>query len=259
MSEPETPSALREWRNHFGQTETLVILFSVSGILGLAGPFGTVSLLNLVERLAYWGAITFVGYGWGSCISIYMRRSFSGRAMAVYVLGSSVLTTFGISALVMGLNALTFAALPDEYALTQLLPFFFAICLIVTASVTYLRRQKSAVIEEVAKRDVVPPLMDRLPVEKRGALVALCVEDHYVRVRTLSGEALILMRLSDAIREVGNTAGDQVHRSYWAAFDQVQSVRRQGDRVILTMKTGDEVPVSRANLPKIKEAGLWPR
>jgi lipoyl(octanoyl) transferase len=70
---------------------------------------------------------------------------------------------------------------------------------------------------------------------------------------------MLLMRLSDAIHEVDHLHGAQVHRSYWAAFDQVASARKERDRVILTMTTGDEVPVSRANLPKIKEAGLWPR
>ena len=67
------------------------------------------------------------------------------------------------------------------------------------------------------------------------------------------------MRLSDAMKEVGTTHGAHVHRSHWAAFDQVASVRREGDRAVLTMKTGIEIPVSRANISQIKEAGLLPR
>ena len=69
---------------------------------------------------------------------------------------------------------------------------------------------------------------------------------------------MLLMRLTDAIREVGSTVGERVHRSYWAAFDQVDRVERHGDRATLHMRTGIEVPVSRANLPKLKEAGLLP-
>jgi hypothetical protein len=37
--------------------------------------------------------------------------------------------------------------------------------------------------------------------------VALSVEDHYVRVRTTRGEEMILMRLSDAIRETAPETG----------------------------------------------------
>ena len=66
------------------------------------------------------------------------------------------------------------------------------------------------------------------------------------------------MRLSDAVKEVGPNPGAQVHRSHWVSFDQVENVRRTSDRAILTMRSGAEIPVSRANLPKIKEAGLLP-
>jgi DNA-binding LytR/AlgR family response regulator len=90
-------------------------------------------------------------------------------------------------------------------------------------------------------------------------LVALTVEDHYVRVRTTQAESMLLMRLSDAIREVGDTPGARVHRSHWVAFAQVRSAVRKGDRVLLTMVTGDQIPVSRANVARIKEAGLLPR
>jgi DNA-binding LytR/AlgR family response regulator len=67
------------------------------------------------------------------------------------------------------------------------------------------------------------------------------------------------MRLSDAIRETGDSLGAQVHRSHWAGFDHVARVERLGDRALLHMNTGDQIPVSRANLPKLKEAGLLPR
>ncbi|MDR9427029.1 MAG: hypothetical protein RI538_08240 [Salibaculum sp.] len=53
-----------------------------------------------------------------------------------------------------------------------------------------------------------------------------------------------LMRLADAMREVGDTRGAQVHRVHLVAFDQVRAARREGDRT---------------NLPKVKEAGLLPR
>ena len=80
-----------------------------------------------------------------------------------------------------------------------------------------------------------------------------------MRVRTTKGEEMILMRLADAIREVGVTPGAQVHRSHWAAFDQVAAVTRDGDRAVLQMTIGGDIPVSRRHIPTIKEAGLLPR
>ena len=76
------------------------------------------------------------------------------------------------------------------------------------------------------------------------------------RRRTTKGDHLVLMRLGDAMREVGDTAGAQVHRSHWVAFDAVTACRRDGDRAILTLSDGSELPVSRANVGKIRDAGL---
>ena len=156
--------------------------------------------------------------------------------------------------LVINYVALDFFPAPHEWV-----AFFVPILLIsviVTAVITVIAEN----LQNAQSRSATSvPLLDRIPFEKRAALVALSVEDHYVRIRTLKGEELVLMRLSDAMKEVGTTHGAQVHRSHWAAFDQVASVRREGDRAVLTMKTGIEIPVSRANISHIKEAGLLPR
>ena len=103
-----------------------------------------------------------------------------------------------------------------------------------------------------------PALLDRLPFDKRGPLLALSVSDHYVEVRTSKGHELLLMRLSDAIRETAPEPGLQIHRSHWVAKSAVQSARRDGARAFLTLIDGTEVPASRTYLPALKEAGLLP-
>ena len=75
---------------------------------------------------------------------------------------------------------------------------------------------------------------------------------------TSAGSALLLMRLSDAIAEAGDTKGLQIHRSHWVALDAVRAVRRDGQRAVLTLTDGRDLPVSRANLDKVKAAGLLP-
>ncbi len=98
----------------------------------------------------------------------------------------------------------------------------------------------------------------RLPYEKRGALVRLEAQDHYLKVVTQAGEALILQRLSDALTELSGFDGLRVHRSHWIARDQVQKVSRREGKVILTLTDGAEVPVSRTYRAAVEEAGLTP-
>lgn len=69
----------------------------------------------------------------------------------------------------------------------------------------------------------------------------------------------MLMRLSDAIREVGAVRGAQVHRSHWAAFDEVVSVTRKGERAVMRMSNGAEIPVSRSNMARLRDSGLLPK
>jgi DNA-binding LytR/AlgR family response regulator len=96
-----------------------------------------------------------------------------------------------------------------------------------------------------------------LPFNKRGSLVALSVEDHYVRIQTVKGEEMVLMRLGDAERELAGFAGLRVHRSHWVALAQVQAHARRSGRDFLQMSDGSEVPVSRSFRPAAQEAGLF--
>jgi hypothetical protein len=93
----------------------------------------------------------------------------------------------------------------------------------------------------------------------RARLVALSAEDHYMRISATFGEDLELMRLADAIREVGDTAGLQVRRPRWIATNHVTAATRKGDGAVLTLTGSPKIPVIRTNIAKIRAAGLLPR
>ena len=93
----------------------------------------------------------------------------------------------------------------------------------------------------------------------RARLVALSAEDHYMRISATFGEDLELMRLADAIREVGDPAGLQVHRPRWIATDHVTAATRKGDGAVLTLTGSPKIPVIHTNIAKIRAAGLLPR
>lgn len=99
----------------------------------------------------------------------------------------------------------------------------------------------------------VPGFLERLPAKYRGAaLYAVSSEDHYLRVHTDRGEELILMRLSDAMRELEGADGLQTHRSWWVAREGVADVARENGRQKIVLKSGVEAPVSRSFAAEVK-------
>nr|WP_258571113.1 LytTR family DNA-binding domain-containing protein [Flavimaribacter sediminis] len=100
--------------------------------------------------------------------------------------------------------------------------------------------------------------MKRLPVELRGKLQYLTVQDHYVEVVTDKGSYLVLMRLGDAIAETAPVEGLRIHRSHWVALSAVGRIRREGDRLLVETVGGAVLPVSRSHRAALREAGLVP-
>ncbi len=236
---------------------TLTALAAVSAVLCLIGPFGTLSSLALLPRAAYWTLLTVSGYVIGYLIGYaVLRPTMSGVAHWFRILLAGGLTGLAMTALVSVVNWPIFVKVPFGPGTLVLAGPTLVISVIVMAVIDLFYRQLSPAPVDMPQ---TVPLLDRLPFDKRGPLVAISVEDHYVRVRTTKGEEMILMRLADAIREVGDTPGAQVHRSHWAAFDQVAAVIRDGDRAVLQMIKGGDIPVSRRHVPTIREAGLLHR
>ncbi|WP_417243198.1 LytTR family DNA-binding domain-containing protein [Celeribacter sp.] len=258
MSDGKTQVALREWRAYMTRRETLLALAGVSVFVTLAAPFNSGALLGFGPRLVYWAAMVSLTFAAGSLITLTLKPGLGALPFAFRVFTLGILTSLGVLAVVVVINAMAFGWVPPARDWPLFAATLVGMTLLITAAFQYFDTRMRTDQNHPPRAGV--PILDRVPIEKRGALVALSVEDHYVRVRTSTGEALILMRLGDAVREVGETTrGAQVHRSHWAAFDQVTGVRRDGDRAILSMTTGDDIPVSRTNIKTLKEAGLLPR
>ncbi len=98
--------------------------------------------------------------------------------------------------------------------------------------------------------------MKRLPIKYQNAeLYAVSSEDHYVRVHTDNGEELILMRLSDALKELSEVDGLQTHRSWWVARQGIADSKSTGGKHHLILKSGGNAPVSRSFLKLTRDAG----
>ena len=100
-----------------------------------------------------------------------------------------------------------------------------------------------------------PPagFLQRLPGEVGNDILFLKAAGHYVEVVTSTGSAIILMRFTDAVGELG-TAGMRIHRSYWAAYEHMTGLQRRDRRILLRLTGGHELPVSRSLLATVRSA-----
>jgi DNA-binding LytR/AlgR family response regulator len=84
------------------------------------------------------------------------------------------------------------------------------------------------------------------PTLRHAAIIALSAEDHYVRVRTDRGQALILINLADAIEALGPDAGVRIHRSHWIAREVAARLPPRSSRTGVRLEDATILPISRA-------------
>jgi DNA-binding LytR/AlgR family response regulator len=85
-------------------------------------------------------------------------------------------------------------------------------------------------------------------------VLALQMEDHYVRVHRASGSELVLLTLGRAIERV-DTKGLRTHRSWWVADHAVASVEGNARSMRLRLTNGVIVPVARSAVAQLRSAG----
>jgi hypothetical protein len=246
---------LREMRGHLTDVRVLGIMTVVGLVLGLAGPFGSFAALDLLPRLVYWVATVFLTYCFGFGSSLLADRLWGvGRPFWRRLLIMSLPAGLGATLIVTLLNIIAFGGDQFEWiAVLVLLGQCFAVAVGVEAVMLLSERRNKVAPNSPS---APPAILERVPPQQRGALVALIVEDHYVDIVTERGKTLVLMRLADAIRETGSVPGLQIHRSHWVARAAVVRAHRRDGKVILELSNGMHLPVSRGYLPAVREADL---
>lgn len=237
-----------------------VVGFVPGVVLAILGPFGSFEA-PFWMRLAYWVPTMMVGGVFGAGTSIWLEgvSAFDRRPLARAFVFSTLMTAI-MTFVAWGVGVLVFG--PEHVAFGQMFIFYvWIITIIVTAIVETMRAQRiAAAAAPVPKAPpaVAPTLTGRLPEKlKGGTILALEGEDHYVRVHTDKGSDLVLIRLGDAVGEMGSTPGARTHRSWWVARQAVKSVRRDNGRTSLVLTTGVEAPVSRGYASELREAGWF--
>jgi DNA-binding LytR/AlgR family response regulator len=252
---------MRELQRMFVAPRFWAAIAGVSMLLGLVGPFGTYDGLRLPARLAYWAATVLATYVVGFAVVAFLSRLWPGgrdAGPAAYALFGAV-AGVPVTLLVWGLNAAVFEG--EAIRFLPLLAYVVAIAAVVSVVVSLFIAQHEKALAAASPQPAAgqpkrPRILDRLPPHLRGTLSYMTVQDHYVDVRTDRGGALLLMRLADAIAEADPVEGLQIHRSHWVAAGQVAQSVRMGGRLMLKMRDGTLLPVSRSYLDAVRAAGL---
>lgn len=210
-------------------------------------------------RYLYW-QMAMVGGGLiGATIEPFLARRLDGRPLA-FALVQLVAMTPPIAAWVSIIPVVVFGSRVSAERILPLLPDVLTvnIAIIGLAALTRLaltRHVLAPVVARTAPVEGVAPVEIRAklpPRLARARLIAVEAEDHYLRVRTEAGSALVLMRLSDALAALKGADGFRVHRSWWVARAGVEAARWKGGRGELTLSDGTAAPVSRTYAAALK-------
>lgn len=255
MNDTPLQSTLREVQVLSRDARAWVVLAVLCLVVGLIGPFGTYEAMAVLPRLAYWTAVVSGTAAVGTLgasffehlleprLNRFIAAALAGALAGPFIAGAVALINVGVFG--PGATVIDIVTLGIY-------------CSLISAAVTVISAvlEKPAIVAPMVGAPTPPPLLERLPRSQRGRLIHLEVSDHYVDVTTDKGRSLVLIRLSDAMRETAPVPGLQVHRSHWVALDAVRRGKKAGGKPVLELENGAMVPVSRSYLEAVRAAGL---
>jgi hypothetical protein len=226
-------------------------------LLGFAGPFGSYPAFPRATRYAFWLGSTAAGMLAAVAAEAVLPRT-RPRGGAVRIGAVALLSAVPMTFVVAWAMSLV---QPGRVFTPQQLPGLFVAVAVVQLLVAYATAATEPLAAPApdpagmpdgpaAAVPAFPPaLLDRLPPEIGSDILALETEDHYLRVHTPKGSALVLMRMADAVALLDPRLGAQVHRRWWVAEAAVVAVRRDGATMSLCLADWRVVPVGRTFAP----------
>lgn len=267
ITDRELPAqlALRETQAFVFRPRFWVVLAGVALAAALAGPFNTLARMGFGARLFYFGLIVACAAVMMSGLATLFLR-LDPRARLHWAPVAVVIALLGLFPLMAVVYLANFLTTGDGSAdgYLNLLPYvagpLVVINLIVTGVLSTARAPGAApapVVETAPNVETAPEplLFDKVPPALGREIVTLEAQDHYIEVTTPQGRAQVLMRMSDAERDLAALSGLRVHRSWWLNLDHVDRVERGATgKVNAITLDGRAVPVSRSQQAVLRTA-----
>ena len=259
--------ALREARGQLRLRYQGLGLAAAIAVLAWLGPFDTWGRLPLPDRVAFWTLATSVNWAFGMLLGFAAGLALERRGLLAWAAlvagGSAVAAVPGTGVVWLLVAVFLDHRMTTLGEIASLYSQVIAIHLVLNALVTWLiwgkLRQPGTEGQPISPHSPAEapsvPFLARVPDRLGSNLLHLHMQDHYVEVHTDEGSDLLLLRFRDALREVSELDGAQVHRSHWVARAAVAGVERRNGRIALRLVNGSEVPVSRSFAPALRKRG----
>lgn len=273
VNRPFLQSALRELQVFARSPRFWTTFAAVVLIFWVTGPYDTSERLAAAPRLGFWlvihAAAWSIAVTFAVAADILLRQKIAspflrmmvGAVMAAPLIG---IVTSAISSTTFA-TAWTMSEVAAGTVSGLVLSALFCLLTWMTMNAEDIRAVDDARLATPTGRDhailadnacqagqMRVPLLERLKPENRGTPLHLTVSDHYTEVTTSRGRELVLLRFSDALNELGDVPGLQVHRSHWVAEAHVEALVRDSGRLSIRLKDGRQIPVSRTHIDAVK-------
>jgi hypothetical protein len=239
---------------------------TVAGVfLGLAGPFGSFLNGSAEDRVVYWVVSMWLG-------------------VAVYGVATTRIAPLarraGVAPWFVAAPLIVVATIPQAFATRALALWFWPVLVHIPigpltwylevllvavplvlgyaawAGVLHAPPAPPASPFEQGNADDAASLWAQMPPHLGREILCLTMEDHYVRVHTSRGGALLLMPMARAMAGLTTTEGMRVHRSWWVARAAVTRIDGPARSMRLHLINGMTVPVARRAVAELR-AGGW--
>ncbi|MCV6547781.1 MAG: LytTR family transcriptional regulator [Cohaesibacter sp.] len=256
-----------------------------SALLIWTGPFSTFDLFPTAIRTLYWGLINLAAWILtASCaigIESLLKKKRQPLSKSMEVLGAflaGLSSALPLTFIVIKVNTLAYpystnpqqgTGLPDFWALFgHIAPLTIIISVLYTLwhhkqkpmsphDHTQTSQQEQGQAQSGKEQTPPNPFFERLPKHLGQELLWISSQDHYLDVKTTKGKDMILMRLSDAEKELADYPGARIHRSHWVADKAVCATRTIEGRLFVHLSDETTLPVSRT-YRRIPSTRGWP-
>ncbi len=253
-------SALRRWRDIVGSALFRAIVLAATAITTASGISSDDSWRDTLGALAINGIEAFSSAAMATLFILLVepRLRVIAHAGARYAL-AGVVASPAVLVVVLLIEVLLRQAEPTATYIGRVaMTVLVSVAAIATVAGLAARGERQQPSEEASAEPArASAFLRRLPTRLGTELTRVSVYDHYVEAHTRRGHELILIRFADALAELEDSDGLQIHRSHWVANGAVRRLLRSESRSLLVeLDDGTRLPVSRSREAAVRAAGF---